>query len=233
MAEEIGQHVPGQGSLVSQPIQMRFNEILEGVRADISVKIFGEDFATLERLGNEVREVLEGVPGGEVEFDALGKSPSLEVVPNRAALSRYNLHAAEINKVMTTALGGQEVGKLLEGNRRFDIVVRLAENERQKLEDLGRLPVRVEGGLLPLGKVADFKNSEQVAAISREFGQRRAAIMVNLSGRDVQSYVIDAMAQVKEKVKVPPDYNIEFGGQFENLQQARPAWPSSCHWGCC
>lgn len=221
MAEEIGQHVPGQGALMSQPIQMRFNEILEGVRADISVKILGEDFPTLERLGNEVREVLEGVPGGEVEFDALGKSPSLEVVPNRAALGRYNLHAAEINKVMTAALGGREVGKLLDGNRRFDIVVRLAENERQRLDDLGRLPVRVEGGLLPLGKVADFKNSEQVAAISREFGQRRAAIMVNLSGRDVQGYVTEAMAQVKEKVKVPSGYTIEFGGQFKNLQQAR------------
>ncbi|HRI11769.1 MAG TPA: CusA/CzcA family heavy metal efflux RND transporter [Verrucomicrobiota bacterium] len=221
MAAEIGRHVPGQGTLVSQPIQMRFNEILEGVRADISVKIFGDDFATLERLGNEVREVLEGVRGGEVEFDALGKSPSLEAVPNRAALGRYNLHAAEINKVMTSALAGQEVGKLIEGNRRFDIVVRLAENERQKLDDLGRLPVRVEGGLLSLSKVADFKNSEQVAAITREFGQRRAALMVNLSGRDVQSYVDEAMAKVSEKVVVPPGYTIEFGGQFKNLQKAR------------
>lgn len=221
MAEEIGRHVPGQGALMSQPIQMRFNEILEGVRADISVKIFGDDFDTLERLGNEVREVLEGVPGGEVEFDALGKSPSLEAVPNRAALGRYNLHAAEINKVMKSALAGEEVGKLIEGNRRFDIVLRLAENERQKLDDLGRLPVRVEGGLLPLGKVADFRNSEQVAAITREFGQRRAALMVNLSGRDVQSYVNEAMAKVKEKVAVPAGYTIEFGGQFKNLQQAR------------
>jgi cobalt-zinc-cadmium resistance protein CzcA len=221
MAEEIGVHVPGQGALMSQPIQMRFNEILEGVRADISVKIYGEDFATLEKLGGEVREVLEGVQGGEVEFDALGKSPSLEAVPNRVALGRYNLHAAEINKVMSTALGGREVGKLLEGNRRFDIVVRLAESERQKIDELGRLPVRVEGGLLPLGKVADFKNSEQVAAITREFGQRRAAIMVNLSGRDVQSYVDEAMAKVKEKVVLPPGYTLEFGGQFKNLQQAR------------
>ena len=125
MTEELGKHVPGEGHLFSQPIEMRFNEILEGTRADIAVKVFGEDFAVIEKIASEAREILEKIPGAaDVEFDALGKSPFLEIVPKREAMSKYNLHAAELNRVVHTALAGEEVGKLIEGNRRFDIVVR-------------------------------------------------------------------------------------------------------------
>src|SRR5262245_52919667 len=223
MTEELGKHVPGEGHLFSQPIEMRFNEILEGTRADIAVKVFGEDFGEIERIATEAREILESVRGaGDVEFDALGKSPLLEIVPKREAMTRYNLHSAEINRVVNTALAGEEVGKLIEGNRRFDIVVRLPEQAREKLEELKRLPVRTDaGGLLTLGQVADFKVAEQVAAIARDFGQRRAAIMVNLRGRDVESFVLEAQAKIAEQIKLPEGYTIEFGGQFKNLQQAR------------
>ncbi|MCL4787889.1 MAG: CusA/CzcA family heavy metal efflux RND transporter [Verrucomicrobia bacterium] len=223
MTEELGKHIPGEGHLFSQPIEMRFNEILEGTRADIAVKVFGEDFAIIEKIASEMREVLETVPGAaDVEFDALGKSPLLEIVPKREAMSKYNLHAAELNRVVNTALAGQEVGKLIEGNRRFDIVVRLSEELREKIDDLKRLPVRVDdGGLLTLGQVADFKVVEQVAAIAREYSQRRAAIMVNLRGRDVESYVLEAQKKVAEQIKLPEGYTIEFGGQFKNLQEAR------------
>jgi cobalt-zinc-cadmium resistance protein CzcA len=146
----------------------------------------------------------------------------LEIVPKRAAMSKYNIHAAELNEVVHTALAGQEVGKLIEGNRCFDIVVRLSENLRQQMEELKRLPVRVDdGGLLTLGRVADFRVAEQVAAIAREFGQRRAAIMINLRGRDVESFVRDAQQQIAAQIKLPDGYNIEFGGQFKNLQEAR------------
>jgi cobalt-zinc-cadmium resistance protein CzcA len=114
------------------------------------------------------------------------------------------------------------VGKLIEGNRRFDIVVRLNEELREKIDDLKRLPVRVDdGGLLTLGQVADFKVVEQVAAISREYSQRRAAIMINLRGRDVESFVLEAQKKVAEQIKLPDGYSIEFGGQFKNLQEAR------------
>jgi cobalt-zinc-cadmium resistance protein CzcA len=223
MTEELGKHVPGEGHLFSQPIEMRFNEILEGTRADIAVKVFGEDFAVIERIAGEARDILEGIRGAsDVEFDALGKSPLLEIVPKRDAMSKYNLHAAELNRVVTTALAGQVVGKLIEGNRRFDIVVRLNEELRERIDDLSRLPVRVDdGGLLTLGQVADFKAVEQVAAIAREFGQRRAAIMVNLRGRDVESYVLEAQRKVAEQIELPDGYTIEFGGQFKNLQEAR------------
>ncbi len=223
MTEELGKHIPGEGHLFSQPIEMRFNEILEGTRADIAVKVFGEDFAIIERIASEIREVLETVPGAaDVEFDALGKSPLLEIVPKREAMSKYNLHAAELNRVVGTALAGQEVGKLIEGNRRFDIVVRLSEELREKIDDLNRLPVRVDdGGLLTLGQVADFKVVEQVAAIAREYSQRRAAIMVNLRGRDVESFVLEAQRKIAQQINLPEGYTIEFGGQFKNLQEAR------------
>lgn len=223
MTEELAKHVPGEAHLFSQPIEMRFNEILEGTRADIAVKVFGEDFAVIEQIAGEVREILEKVRGAaDVEFDSLGKSPLLEIVPKRDAMSRYNLHAAELNAVVHTAMAGEEVGKLIEGNRRFDIVVRLSENVREQMDELKRLPVRVDdGGLLTLGQVADFKVVEQVAAISREFSQRRAAVMVNLRGRDVESFVLEAQRKVADQIKLPDGYTIEFGGQFKNLQQAR------------
>ena len=223
MTEELGKHIPGEGHLFSQPIEMRFNEILEGTRADIAVKVFGDDFAVIEKIAGEAREVLEKIPGAaDVEFDALGKSPLLEIVPNREAMGKYNLHAAELNRVVHAALAGQEVGKLVEGNRRFDIVIRLAESKREQIEELKRLPVRVDGGgLLTLGKVADFRIVEQVAAISREYSQRRAAIMINLRGRDVESFVLEAQQKIAEQIKLPDGYTIEFGGQFKNLQEAR------------
>jgi len=223
MTEELAKHVPGEAHLFSQPIEMRFNEILEGTRADIAVKVFGEDFKVIEKIASEAREVLEKVPGAaDVEFDALGKSPLLEIVPKREAMGKYNLHASELNRVVGTALAGQEVGKLIEGNRRFDIVVRLNEELREKIDELKRLPVRVDdGGLLTLGQVADFRMVEQVAAISREFSQRRAAIMINLRGRDVESFVLEAQKKIAEQIKLPEGYTLEFGGQFKNLQEAR------------
>jgi cobalt-zinc-cadmium resistance protein CzcA len=223
MTEELGKHVPGEGHLFSQPIEMRFNEILEGTRADIAVKVFGEDFAVIEKIAGEAREILEQIPGAaEVEFDALGKSPLLEITPQREAMSRYNIHAAELNAVVHTALAGQETGKLIEGNRRFDIVVRLNEDLRERIDDLKRLPVRVDdGGLLTLGQVAEFRVVEQVASIAREFSQRRAAIMVNLRGRDVESFVREAQQKVAASIELPDGYTIEFGGQFKNLQEAR------------
>ncbi|MBL9138878.1 MAG: efflux RND transporter permease subunit [Verrucomicrobiales bacterium] len=223
MADELARHVPGEGHLFSQPIEMRFNEILEGTRADIAVKVFGEDFTEIERIATEVREVLERIPGAaDVEFDALGRAPLLEIVPKREAMGRYNVHAAELNRVVATALGGQEVGQLIEGNRRQDIVVRLDEELRQRPAELARLPVRLDdGGLLTLGQVAEFRRVEQVATIAREFGQRRAAVLVNLRGRDVEGFVREARRRIAEEVPLPEGYSLEFGGQFKNLQEAR------------
>lgn len=223
MSQELDSQVPGQGYLFSQPIQMRFNELLEGVRADIAVKIFGDDYDRLEKIANEVREILEKIPGhGEIEFDALGRAPLLEITLNRTNMVKYNLHAQEINKLVSAALGGQQVGSIIDGNRRYELMVRMNEERRQNLEDLPLLPVRTsDGGLITLGKVANFTESEKVNDIRREFGQRRAALMVTLRGRDVESFVKEAEAAIKTKVELPQGYSVEFGGQFKNLQEAR------------
>lgn len=223
MTEELNVQVPGQAYLFSQPIEMRFNEILEGTRADIAVKVFGDDYAEIERIASETREILEKVPGAaDVEFDALGKAPMLEIKLNREAMTKFNVHAKEVNEAVATALAGEEAGTLVEGNRRYPIVVRMPDDLRKKFEQMKMLPLRTsDGGLLTLGQVTDFKVEERVNTITREFGQRRAAIMVNLRGRDVESFVLEAQAKVKEQIKLPSGYSIEFGGQFKNLQEAR------------
>ncbi|MEY4918408.1 MAG: Cobalt-zinc-cadmium resistance protein CzcA, partial [Verrucomicrobiota bacterium] len=223
MTDVLEQAVPGNEFLISQPIEMRFNELMEGVRADVSVKIFGNDYDTLEKIAGEVKEVLEKVPGaGEVEFEPSGRLPTLEIQPRRDVLRRHNLHVGDLNKTIQTALGGETVGSLLEGNRRFDVVVRLPESARQDNEVIRQLPVRVgEQGMLPLGAVAEFKTNATPEPIMREFGQRRAAILVNLAERDVESFVREAEAKVKAAVELPEGYSLEFGGQFKHLREAR------------
>ena len=128
---------PGARVMVAQPVEMRFNEMLEGIRADIAVKIFGNDYDVLERLGSEVKEVLEQIPGtregeGEVEYETTGRAPMLEIRVKRDVLAKYNLHAGDVNQTIAAALGGQTVGTMIEGNRRFDIVVRLVRSRSRK-----------------------------------------------------------------------------------------------------
>jgi len=218
---------PGVRVMVAQPVEMRFNEMLEGIRADIAVKIFGNDYDVLERLGSEVKEVLEQIPGtregeGEVEYETTGRAPMLEIRVKRDVLAKYNLHAGDVNQTIATALGGQTVGTMIEGSRRFDIVVRLPEKDRENRDAIGGLPVRVgDSGMLPLGTLADIERVKTVSPILRDSAQRRAALMVNLEGRDVESWVEEADTKVREKVKLPEGYTLEFGGQFENLREAK------------
>jgi cobalt-zinc-cadmium resistance protein CzcA len=223
MTIELGKHVPGEAHLFSQPIEMRFNEILEGTRADLAVKIVGDDFAVMQELGAKAKAILEKVPGAaDVQFDALGKTPLLEIIPRRDVMGRHNLHAAEINAVVQHALAGEELGTIIEGSRRSPVTVRLAEHERNRVDELKRLPVRVgEGGLLPLGSVAELRMGETVAAITREYGQRRAAVLVNLRGRDIESFVREAQEKIIAGLELPPGYAVEFGGQFKNLIEAK------------
>jgi cobalt-zinc-cadmium resistance protein CzcA len=223
MQRELQARVPGQVYLWSQPVKMRFNEIMAGARANLVCKIYGDSFEELERLAGEVRAVLQALPGGkESEFDAIGRVPMLEIKPDRAALQRYNIHAEDVNRVVETALAGGHVGTLIEGNRRIPIVVRLAELLRMDVETMKRLPVRTDdGGLLTLGQVATIKSVEQVGTIARENTQRRAAILVNVRGRDTAGFVEEATRAIREKVKFSDGYYFEFGGQFRNLVEAR------------
>jgi heavy metal efflux system protein len=227
ISTEIEKLNPGARVMVAQPVEMRFNEMLEGIRADIAVKIFGTDYDELERLGSEVKEVLEQIPGtregeGEVEYETTGRTPMLEIRVKRDVLAKYSLHAGDVNQTIAAALGGQTVGTMIEGNRRFDIVVRLNEADRENLEAIRALPVRVgEAGMLPLGAVADIERVKTVSPILRDSAQRRAALMVNLRGRDVESWVREADTKVRERVQLPSGYTLEFGGQFENLREAK------------
>ena len=223
MQRELQARVPGQAYLWSQPVKLRFNEIMAGARANLVCKIYGDSFEELERLAGEVRAVLQNLPGGkESEFDAIGRVPMLEIKPNRAALQRYNIHSEDVNRVVENALGGGNVGTLIEGNRRFPIVVRLAEPLRADVEAMKRLPVRTDdGGLLTLGQVASIKTVEQVGTIARENTQRRAAILVNVRGQDTGGFVEEATRAIREKVKFADGYYFEFGGQFGNLVEAR------------
>jgi heavy metal efflux system protein len=220
---ELTVNMPGQAYLFTQPIQLRFNEIMAGARADLSLKIFGDDFTELERLGSQARDVLRTIPGGgDVEFEAFGTVPMLEITPKRPAMKKFNVLADEINKVVASGLAGEEAGILVEGNRRFPIVVRLHEQLRDKIEVMKKLPLRTEdGGLITLGDVTEIKVAERVGTISRESNQRRLGILINVRGRDIESFVKEADAKIKEQIKFPDGYYYEFGGQFKNLQEAR------------
>nr|AEH26515.1 hypothetical protein [uncultured Acidobacteria bacterium A11] len=223
MRKRLLDQVPGQNVLVSQPIQMRFNEIMAGARADLLCKIFGENYDELERLAGEITAVLNSLPGGnETEFDAIGKVPMIEIQPDREAMQKLNVHPEDMNRLIETALAGSEVGKLIEGNRRTPIVVRLAEDRRADLSAMERLPLRTEqGGLLALGQVAKVKLVAQVNQIAREDTQRRVSVLINVRGRDTAGFVAEASRLIREKVKFPDGYYFEFGGQFKNLQEAK------------
>ncbi len=214
---------PDYDILFAQPIEMRFNEMLEGTKAELSVKIFGADYDVLETLATQIKDVLEKTPGAaQVEYETDGRTPQLQIDVKREALQRYNLQAGEINKAVSAALGGQVVGSIVDGNRRRSIVVRMPEDLRADDQQISKLPLRVgEAGLIQLGKVVDFKTLKTVEPILRDDGQRRAALMVNLGGRDVESFVREAEHRIRERVQLPDDYLVEFGGQFKNLQEAR------------
>jgi heavy metal efflux system protein len=212
-----------QHFLFAQPIEMRFNEMLEGTRADLSVKIFGENNDRLEALGEQALKVIKRVPGtAQAELEVDGRTPSLVVKVNQNALVRLGLGADEVNSAITAALAGQEVGAILEGIRRHAIVVRLPDTKRADFETIRALPLRVgTAGLVPLGRVATLEEVMAVEPVRRDNGQKRAALLVNLSGSDVEGYVSRAQAELAKAVPMPDGYRVEFGGQFKQLQEAK------------
>ncbi len=214
---------PDYDLLFAQPIEMRFNEMLEGTKAELAVKIFGNDYDVLEKLAEQTKAILEKTPGvAQVEYETEGRMPQLLMNVKRDVLRRYNLQAGEVNRAVNAALAGQIVGQIVEGNRRFDIAVRMPEELRADDEEMKKLPLRVgENGLLPLGKVVEFSTLKTVEPIQRDDAQRRAALMVNLKTRDIEGFVRAAEKTIQQEVKLPAGYFVEFGGQFKNLLEAR------------
>jgi heavy metal efflux system protein len=214
---------PDYDLLFAQPIEMRFNEMLEGTKAELAVKIFGPDYDVLEPLAKQVKTILERTPGAaQVEYETDGRTPQLQLSVKRDILRRHNLQAAEVNHAVQAALAGEIVGGIIEDNRRYDIVVRMTDALRADDAEIKKLPLRVgDYGLLPLGDTVNFSTLQTVEPIQRDGGQRRAALMVNLSTRDIEGYVHRVEKIIAAELKLPVGYIVEFGGQFKNLQEAR------------
>ena len=206
----------------AQPIEARFNEMLEGSKSELSVKIYGQDFDELERIGAQVRDIIKSVRGGDADFEVDGRTSTLLLEVKRQELMRRNIANEEVNHTVAAALGGEPVGVMLEGNRRRSIVVRLPDDQRADFDVIRSLPVRVgDMGLLPLGQLVDLRTVKTVEPIKHESGQRRIGIMVGVEGRDMEGFVEEAIARIRSEVRFPQGYSFEFGGTFKNLREAR------------
>jgi cobalt-zinc-cadmium resistance protein CzcA len=214
---------PGQRILVSQPIQLRFNELMEGTRSDVSLKIFGENQDVLTEEGQKIVELIQSISGaGDVELEAKGKMSILDVEPKSEALRELGISSAEVLETVGIAVGGEKVGIFYEGMKRFPIIIRLGSNERDDIDKIKKLPVGLSGGAtIPLEEVASIRFKETYSSYSREETKRRIAILINPRGRDTESFITDAKKLVEEKIKLPPGYYLEWGGNFKNLAQAK------------
>ena len=232
------EQVPGNNYEFTQPIQMRFNELISGVRSDLGIKIFGDDLDTLLSIANKVQAVVQAVPGAaDVKTEQVSGLPMLTVKPHRAALARYGITLAELQEVVEIAVGGREAGLIFEGDRRFDIVIRLPEKMRVDVDALSSLPIPVpapvagrensraivQTGLgaaapyVPLSAVASIDIAPGPNQISRENGKRRVVVSANVRDRDLGSFVSEVQKRVGEQVKLPSGYWLGWGGQFEQL----------------
>ncbi|BEV13221.1 CusA/CzcA family heavy metal efflux RND transporter [Herbaspirillum sp. DW155] len=220
--------IPGNSYEFSQPIQLRFNELISGVRSDVAVKIFGDDMAVLNDTAGKVAAVLQKTPGAtEVKVEQTTGLPMLSIDIDREKIARYGLNVADLQDTLATAIGGTQAGTLFQGDRRFAIVVRLPEAARADLDALRRLPIALppqEGATrtsyVPLGEVAALNIAPGPNQISREDGKRRIVVSANVRGRDLGSFVADAGAALQAQVRIPTGYWTTWGGQFENLQSA-------------
>ena len=219
------QQIPGNNYEFTQPVQMRMNELIAGVRSDVAVKLFGDDLDQLLESGGAVEEVVESIPGAEdVKIEQVTGLPVLAVTPKRDMLARYGINMSDVQDAVATATGGRAAGQVFEGDRRFDVVVRLPEELRTNVDALGSLPIPIGGdgaaGFVPLAQVADVELSVGPNQISRENGKRRAVITANVRGRDLGSFIAELRTKIDAEVTLPEGYYVEYGGTFEQLQSA-------------
>lgn len=214
--------VPGQGYNFSQPIEMRFSELVSGVKADIGIKVFGEDLDVLRDKAEEIRAVVAEIPGAaDVEVEQVEPIPVFQIDIDRAAIARYGVTISEVQELVRSALGGEEIGQIIEGDKRFQMVVRLPADVQNDPDAIASLPVKtVNGESVPLSALAHLDSAPAPAQISRESGKRRVVVQLNVRGTDLGSFVANAQRAIAEKVKLDEGYYITWGGQFENLQQA-------------
>lgn len=219
--------MPGQNYEFSQPIQLRFNELISGVRADVAVKVFGDDMDVLNESAQKISVLLQGIRGAsEVNVEQTTGLPMLTVNIDREKTARYGLNVQDVQDTLATAIGGREAGLLFEGDRRFDILVRLPENLRSDEEAIKRLPIALPRNgesaqrFIPLSEVATLSLAPGPNQVSREDGKRRVVVSTNVSDRDIGSFVAEAEELIQQQIKLPSGYWMKWGGQFENLQSA-------------
>lgn len=222
MQESLEKVVPTAVFGATQPIQMRVEELISGVRATLALKLYGEDLATLDRLSAQLKDVLEKVPGvTDLSAEANKGKPQLVIKVNREAAARYGINADEILELVQAGIGGSAVSTLIEGTKRFDIAVRLSDDFRASPSAIAAIPIRTaEGALVPFSQVATIELDEGYSFVRREALQRYAVLQMDVKGRDVDSFVKEAGAAIKEKVQLPSGYWVEWGGAFENQQRA-------------
>ncbi|MDO8141476.1 MAG: CusA/CzcA family heavy metal efflux RND transporter [Candidatus Brocadiales bacterium] len=241
--EENLKKIPGNNYEFTQPIQMRFNELIAGVRSDLAVKVFGDDMEVLLESGEKIARVLEKIQGAsDVKVEQVTGLPVLTIQMNRKEMARYGLNISDVQDIIEIAIGGKSAGKVFEGDRRFELLVRLPEDMRSNIEVLKRLPIPLPNvggnsntGLLPaayleeskrpgyitLGSVAEFTIKPGPNQISRENGKRRVVVTANVRGRDIGSFVEEAERKIKEGVNIPANYWMSWGGQFEQMISAK------------
>lgn len=215
--------IPGLEYEFTQPIEMRFNELITGVRADLAIKIFGEDLDELLRLGKEVESVIQGVEGAaDIILEKVDGLPQMKIEYGRVKIAKYGLNTADLNAIVTMGFAGETAGTVFEGERQFDLVVRFDKPFRKDLESLENTSVKLpEGGSVPFSELAKINYTQGPAKISRDDTRRRIVVSVNVRNRDLQSVVEDIQEIIDQKITLPEGYRVDYGGQFENLQQAR------------
>ena len=223
IAEAVKTEVPQQNFLLTQPMQMRFNDLLEGTRADVSIKVFGSDINVLEKISREISEIVKKVPGtGEIQLQLKDRVPLLKVTPNVEGMRKLGFGNSTILDSVSKAYQGEKLGTIYEGVQRFPIMMRLDLDQRGDLDYLRNLPVGFSDELhVPFKEVADLNFEKTYHTIFRENGERRTAVLISLKDRDVQSYVFEAMSVLEKKMKIPAGYTVEWGGNFKNLQSAK------------
>ena len=219
--------LPGNNYEFTQPIQMRFNELISGVRADVAIKVFGDDLDTLLASANSVASLTKDLPGAaDTRVEQVAGLPMLSVIPKREVMARYGLNIDDIQSLVSTSIGGQQAGLIYEGDRRFKLVIRLPEQLRRDVQKLKVLPVPTSNGYVPLQEVASLEVKPAPAQISRENGKRRVVVTTNVRGRDLGSFVADLQATLRADLELQDGYWLEYGGTFEQLESAskRLSW---------
>ena len=215
--------IPGMEVEFTQPIEMRFNELITGVRADVAIKVFGEDLNILSNKANEIRDLIKDIEGAsDITVEKIEGLPQMSVKYDRSKIARYGLNIADLNQMVSMGFAGQKVGSVFEGEKRFDLVMRLDENSRKSIDNLKNLYVDgLNGKKIPLNELAEISYTKGPAKISRDDTKRRIVVGINVRNRDLQSVVDDVSELIEKNIKLPAGYSITYGGQFENLQSAQ------------